>query len=178
MNEEGEDEREPACGGMASPIGRGRHHLLVELLGTPLRPDLGAALLFGWLGRPFEVPLAGLAPHLPAGRVWDARSALRALRGLLRGGVSHPGVSPWRRGRDSNSRWRCRHTAFREPHLKPLGHPSGAGFYPGPNPLQRGSGNSGDGDVRGWAFWRARWRATFARLPQLPTLHHFRWPVG
>src|SRR5438105_447049 len=45
----------------------------------------------------------------------------------------------WRRGRDSNSRWRCRHTAFREPHLKPLGHPSGRGFYPPPGPrLQRG----------------------------------------
>src|SRR5258708_3128612 len=28
------------------------------------------------------------------------------------------------------------------------------------------------------AFWRARCRATFARLPQLRMLHHFRWPVG
>jgi hypothetical protein len=28
----------------------------------------------------------------------------------------------WRRGRDSNPRYRCRHTAFREQHLQPLGH--------------------------------------------------------
>src|SRR5256714_9320655 len=46
----------------------------------------------------------------------------------------------WRRGRDSNSRWRCRHTAFREPHLKPLGRPSGRGFYPSNRPFPRKRG--------------------------------------
>ncbi len=28
----------------------------------------------------------------------------------------------WRRGRDSNSRYGCPHTAFREQRLQPLGH--------------------------------------------------------
>src|SRR5438477_1406509 len=56
--------------------------------------------------------------------------------------------------------------------------PPGLDSTPPQPASQRGRGNSGDGDVWGWAFWRARWRATFARLPQLRMLHHFRWPVG
>ncbi len=35
-----------------------------------------------------------------------------------------PDAKRWRRGWDSNPRCPLRHTAFREPHLQPLGHPS------------------------------------------------------
>src|ERR1700733_12068258 len=35
----------------------------------------------------------------------------------------------WRRGRDSNPRYRYRHTAFREQHLQPLGHLSVIDYF-------------------------------------------------
>src|SRR6267378_6877810 len=75
-------------------------------------------------------------PHSGAGLCRTGRDMSRHPTGLHRGKLDFPGRTgtswdgSWRRGWDSNPRYACAYSGFRDRHVQPLRHLSGrAGFY-------------------------------------------------